>query len=260
MRVPTPDVMRERLGSWLSTFGISAPSGRVPGLRKLADVRAANTTTVDHLSRAAAPLVFAWCRIHDTEAPSWASGGPRALSLELQHNGVLDFRKLDLAAVLDWLPKVAGTWPASMPLTRDPDRLGLTRNQVSAAAAELANQGEPSKAKVRRSVPLDGHEVSLADDGAADLLARVDGSLGSLLEVPPEIAQTGPLPEGRGDGGGRGGRGGAASETSLSDAQREIIGFIGELVAYRWLCRHLGDGRVTWCSGLALSLRRDAPR
>ena len=147
-----------------------------------------------------------------------------------------------------------------MPVSLDLDKLGLTPNQVSLAAAELADQGEPSRTKARRTVPLDGHDVSLADGGAADLLARVDSSLGSILDVPPEIATTGPLPEVRGGGGGRGGRGGAASESSLSDAQLEAIGFIGELVAYRWLCHHLGEGRVTWCSGLALHYDRHAPR
>jgi hypothetical protein len=33
--------------------------------------------------------------------------------------------------------------------------------------------------------------------------------------------------------------------------KRDAIGFNGELVAYRWLCRHLGDARISWLSGMA---------
>lgn len=252
MHTPTPDVMQPRVGTWLGTFGATAASGRVPGLAKLADVRRSNGATVDLFARRAAPVVAAWSRVNDMKEPQWVSAGPRALSLEFQGAGLLDFRRLSAAAVLEWLPRLAEAWPLGMPLSVTPDNLGLTAEQVTSVAVDLAAQGEPARARARRTMPLDGHDVSLVDGGVADVLALVDASLAGLLEGSPGLAQAGPLPEARSGGGGRGGRGGAASDSGLSDAQLDVMGFIGELIAYRWLCHHLGAGRVTWCSGLAL--------
>ena len=62
--------------------------------------RASNATAVDLLRAIAAPVVVAWCRMHDTLVPQWVLAGPRALSLALQSAGVLDFRKLDSGAVI----------------------------------------------------------------------------------------------------------------------------------------------------------------
>jgi hypothetical protein len=244
--------MQPRVAAWLGTFGATAGPGRVPGLAKLADARRSNGATVDLFARGATPVVAAWCRANGMTGPRWVSGGSRALSLEFQGAGLLDFRRLSATVVLEWLPRLAEVWPAQMPLSVEPHNLGLTPDQVTAATADLAAQAEPTRAKARRTMPLDGHDVSLVDGGVADLLARVDASLGGLLEGSPGLAQVGALPEARAGGGGRGKRGGAASETALSDAQLEVMGFIGELVAYRWLCHHLSEGRVTWCSGLAL--------
>lgn len=259
MPAPTTAAMKMRLGAWLAALGIEAAPGRVPALRKLAETRTANATAAEQLSRRAAAVVAAWCEATGVAAPAWVTGGSRALGLVLQRAGALDFRRLSQADVLAWATSIPGCWPARMRQSVDPDELGLSRDAVLKAALQLAGT-ESARGKPRRTVRLDTQDVSLDPDAVRDLISRVDtGLAGGRLDAPLEVSELGPMPPQRDRNRGSGKGGGRAADSGLSQAEQEIIGFIGELVAYRWLCHHLGDARVSWLSGMAAHFDSSLP-
>jgi hypothetical protein len=135
----------------------------------------------------------------------------------------------------------------SMPLTTDLTELGLTDDDLQArkTAVELERW---QRELIRKSVELDGKRFSLEPDVAGELIQAVEAGMSTtLLDTTPHLARLATLQAKRKRKSPPGGGSGGVTER-LSDPQRNIIGFVGELVAFRWLQKHYGATPEAWRS------------
>jgi len=145
-------------------------------------------------------------------------------------------------ADLPRLFSVSGLWPASMPETLEPERLGLSSKDVdptTRAARRAARQRE------RNTITFGDRQYDVGGDELDDLLDAVNAAVTpaflatpariSRLEVSPRQTTMGEPPTG---GGGGGGSGPGAGRTHLTQLVTEAIGLVGERLAYKWLVAH----------------------
>lgn len=154
--------------------------------------------------------------------------------------GVLDFRPLnasDLPAAL----RRAGLWPAEMEPTLDLERLGLTKADLT-ARAEAEERTRQERLRERRTITFGATEV---DGGAPGSFQSVSEALEAGLSSKAFQKRSGeahllPLPA-TGGGGGKGSKrkGSSREPEYASEEQRTLLGFAGELAAYRYLQRNV---------------------
>jgi len=148
----------------------------------------------------------------------------------------------------------ATLWPASMPLTENVDALGLTPDDL--ASEELEERRRKERALLeRRSVTfgdtnVDGGGETCLDDVARamqDALASKDFSRRSGQAKLAAFSGADNPRRRRGGGG----RGGGDDPVYLSEEQRVLLGFAGELAAYRYLQKNVrGFSDEHWVSSL----------
>jgi hypothetical protein len=181
-------------------------------------------------------LVRAWCRKNNVAIPPVWDEGLESLGRAAVTSGVFDFERLaedDLAYALGR----ASLWPTGMPTIRDPAKLNLSTDDLDFEAREERRR-QDRLLKERRSLAFGETEI---EGGVEGWLEAVANAMQTTLDDRGFKQRSGPvtlLAFGAAGPTRRGGRGGGARSEDpqyLSQEQRDLIGFAGELAAYRYL-------------------------
>jgi hypothetical protein len=153
-------------------------------------------------------------------------------------SGCLDFRPLDLQS----LPKalaLGGLWPTGAAASLDLEPLGLSPDDLEAERKQEEAALERAQ-RAKRSITFGEVDV---DGGAETPLQAVAQAFGNAFDAPSFRARSGPAtlerfgPDTRTPRDRKGAPGGRRGDdpTYLSEEQRTLLGFAGELAAYRYL-------------------------
>lgn len=247
-RVPSEEMMRACVSEWLSAHG-GASGGEIT-LAPVEEVRAQVRELVRRLGGDFEELLPAWCHARGRPIPTpWMSeDAGNALATLAFDQGWTDFEPLAVEAVVERL-RAAGAWPGEMLPTADASVLGLSAEDLRWRQEEAARERE-RREEARYTVTLNGQLVSSAPHRQRDFVQSVLASVTEAdLETRPDIAKLQPVADGGpgGDGGGGGQRRGV--QRRPTEAQRDAIGYAGELIAMRWIERHFGvDAASCWKS------------
>jgi hypothetical protein len=181
-------------------------------------------------------LVRAWCRKNKMPIPAAWEGGIEILGRAAVTSGAFDFEKLDEDGLIGALAR-ASLWPTGMPTTRDTTVLALSNEDLAFEEAEERAR-QQRHLKERRSLRFGDAEIEGGVDGwlesVADVIKTTLDSKGFKNRSGPATLQAfGPAepPRKRGPGG----KLKNEDPQYLSQEQRDLIGFAGELAAYRYL-------------------------
>jgi hypothetical protein len=239
---PPDDLITERVDAWLDH--VKGPGG-ASVLDDVASVRDENQRIVATLQERAIPLMRAWASKFAATLPVWAED--HNLVSELQAAGVLDFRRLNEAPALEWVRHL-GLWPQTMALSLNAEELGLSMDEVDLYAQEASRQ-KLLRERRRKTVELDGHQISLDESERDQLVKLIDESTTEGLLAAPATFESLSILEKRITRGPRDPRGPTKTKQErLSDEQRELYGLIGERMAYRWLEARFGATPECWRS------------
>jgi hypothetical protein len=252
-RVPTPDLMRARVGQWLRGHGASDDLDAPPVLPPVADLRTRNADRLDAVVARAVPVVLAWCRSRGSAPPLGWVGTPRVeAQFALDASGLADHIQLADNALLRAAADGVG-WPEGMDLTVDATALGLREADL----ALLPGNGAPGRrGAAARTIRVGTLDLPVGNDN----LARI--SEAALQTVDPGfLNQTGKasLSElssapGNARGGGPGGTV-VVRNAGMTEDQRAAVGLVGEIAARAWLSQRYRD--VRWRSGYAAIVSGD---
>jgi hypothetical protein len=214
-----------------------------------AEVREANQVLLRNIVERAAPMVRAWCHKQSQSLPEIWSGSDvtRSLIEFVRDKGWLSF---SLLAEYDFLARLqaSGTWPESMPLSMSMKELLLSDEDLRTDETRARRQRD-REARARRSVTVNGHEIvedETPGHKVADLIAGHFAQNEKLRVSKFRNAQLKHASSGQGGGGfGKAGAGSDGRRRRLPEAKRQLIGFIGELIAFEWLKLHFGNDVVT---------------
>ena len=181
-------------------------------------------------------LVRAWCRKNKMTIPPAWEGGIEILGRAAVTSGAFDFEKLDEEGLLAALAR-ASLWPAGMPTTRDTTVLVLSDEDLAFEEAEERAR-QQRHLKDRRSLRFSDEEIEGGVDG---WLESVAGVMKTTLDSkgfkdrsgPATLQAFGPAESPRKHG--SSGKPKNEDPQYLSQEQRDLIGFAGELAAYRYL-------------------------
>lgn len=238
-----PDVrIAERVDAWLATYPRSAKGPDAASLPALTVVRPSNAQAMLHFVDHAATRLPVWTKKRGgVIPPAWLSDGDN-LVREFTAHGLLDFRFLDETAIVTWLRRL-DRWAPELPDSLSLEALGLTTEDLK-AQREAADRSRWELAQARRSVPLDGRPVSLEADRVTELIAAIRDGLREELLLSSDKPLSLQVIEQR--------RRKAPKEppkdrkpkervpNRMTSDQTELIGFMGELVAYELLRKRYG--------------------
>ena len=247
------EVVATHVMAWLIEVG-APPLGENPsGLASLQAVRKSNLATVAKFAVVAAPLVRTWCGLHSRMVPEvWTDRDePDAkLRVTLEAAGVMDFRKVDEAGLLDWCAAL-GLWPQGMKATLDRAALEIETTDIEDADAKAREEAEKREAR-ERSVEFDGHDV---DPKTADWtrISNVVGEKlsrrikGMALDTEADLASVTKRTGGKGR---RPSRPVNNQTRRILQVKKDMIGRLGELVVYHWLKERLPNQDIdaAWVS------------
>ena len=235
-------LMLHRVNEWLESRS-AAPIGVLStktGL-SVSECCSANRDALWKLVSEAWAVVRVWCREHDIQASEpWRvrQDAPQALVTQIQGSGWLDFEVLDGAGLLKCL-KASGNWPEGMPITLDPVILGIDPQSLDDAAEE-AHQERAERARLESIVRVGNLELSAEHEDLPETLSSLMveyTSNGSGLQTPAKIVTLEPLEQSTRDLGGphhkKSSKG--APPRELPDAQKKLIGLLGERYAFEWI-------------------------
>ncbi|MCW5253447.1 sacsin N-terminal ATP-binding-like domain-containing protein [Streptomyces sp. SHP 1-2] len=217
-------------------------------------VRGANLRTITGLAAELAVLV----RAAGHPLPAALAGGEPAgeVTTRLEAAGALDFRPLSPADVVGWLATL-GQWPDGMAVATDPERHGLSEADLD-RVRNAAEHERRERERKRRSISVGGRDFDVHSGDFTALTRELDrvlqsGSAPGITAAGP-LRFTDPRPQaGRTQATGRtrGWRYGGGTDSGLTTAQREAIGYVGEWYAYQWLCVRYPDSmdETCWVSG-----------
>ncbi|WP_413100288.1 sacsin N-terminal ATP-binding-like domain-containing protein [Streptomyces sp. Inha503] len=207
-------------------------------------VRGANLRTITGLAVDLAVLVRA--AGHPLPAALTAAEPAEEVTARLEAVGALDFRPLAPADVVGWLAAL-GQWPNGMVVATEPERHGLSEADLG-RVRNAAEHERRERERKQRSISVGGRDFDVHSGDFTALTRELDRVLQS--GSAPGITATGPLrftdprPQtGRTQATGRtrGRRYGGGTDSKLTTAQREAIGYVGEWYAYQWLCARYPD-------------------
>ncbi|CAM5580811.1 hypothetical protein STENM36S_08554 [Streptomyces tendae] len=190
--------------------------------------------------------------------PAALAGGEPAgeVTTRLEAAGALDFRPLSPADVVGWLATL-GQWPDGMAVATDPERHGLSEADLD-RVRNAAEHERRERERKRRSISVGGRDFDVHSGDFTALTRELDrvlqsGSAPGITAAGP-LRFTDPRPQaGRTQATGRtrGWRYGGGTDSGLTTAQREAIGYVGEWYAYQWLCVRYPDSmdETCWVSG-----------
>lgn len=214
-------------------FGTVATSGD----GEVEDVRQANRNALSAKVEPLRAIVRAWlAKVPGRSAPDWSLPADQLLR-KVVGSGVLDFR----AVVTDALPGIlrqAGVWPQGMDATTDLTALGMTQDDLQTEKRKQEKREQRTLVE-RRSITFGTVEV---DGGAPRPFHDVAAALAAAFEGGGFKARSGRANLEAFTGGPgkkptrRGGRGESESDpTYMSEEQRALLGFAGELAAFHYL-------------------------
>ncbi|WP_051797309.1 protein NO VEIN domain-containing protein [Streptomyces sp. NRRL S-337] len=217
-------------------------------------VRGANLRTITGLAAELAVLVRA--AGHPLPAALTAAEPAEEVTTRLEAAGALDFRHLSPTDVVGWLAAL-GQWPDGMAVATDPERHGLSGADLD-RVRNAAEHERRERERKRRSISVGGRDFDVHSGDFTALTRELDrvlqsGSAPGITAAGP-LRFTDPRPQtGRTQATGRtrGWRYGGGTESGLTTAQREAIGYVGEWYAYQWLCARYPDhmDETCWVSG-----------
>ena len=181
-------------------------------------------------------LVRSWCRKNDVSVPAAWVGGLEILGRAAVTSGAFDFEKLDEDGLVDAL-SCAALWPVGMPASRAPSMLSLSDEDLAFEEQEERAR-QQRQLKERRCLKFGDAEIEGGVDGWLESVANaMDSTLSSSgfkgrsgVATLHTFGPTEP-PRQRGSGG----KAKNEDPQYLSQEQRDLIGFAGELAAYRYL-------------------------
>lgn len=239
-----PDsVCTERFAAWFQAHGID--DAMPLDLAPLPEVIEGNRRVVAGVMSGAPAIVDAWTLKSGEVAPILPDVG--TVQRALQESGRLDFVRIASDVVIEYLA-TSGAWPASMPRTLNLGDLGLNRAEVDRAR----DRNRLERAEVNRkldAISYNGRSFVGDDLDRDELAAWV------LSQLPAQLLATSTneallpvfeksLSSTREKGSGR-----WMSDHRTSERKRNSVGYIGELVAARWIEEQYGvPPTVSWCS------------
>ena len=142
-RTPDDERLAQAGRAWLAGHGAGTDLAAPPVLPPVEPMRSRAAQRLYALVGCAAPLLRAWCRKHGaTVPPAWATPHLEA-QFALEQSGVADLIDPPDQWLLETAAEGAG-WPDGMPLAADAEPLGLTAQELAAAAAGQGG-GKPAK-------------------------------------------------------------------------------------------------------------------
>jgi len=142
-RTPDDERLAQAGRAWLAGHGAGTDLAAPPVLPPVEPMRSRAAQRLYALVDRAAPLLRAWCRKHGaTVPPAWATPHLEA-QFALEQSGVADLIDPPDQWLLETAAEGAG-WPDGMPLAADAEPLGLTAQELAAAAAGQGG-GKPAK-------------------------------------------------------------------------------------------------------------------
>ncbi|SED84144.1 hypothetical protein SAMN04490357_6025 [Streptomyces misionensis] len=237
-RVPPPEVMRGHVGAWLRAQGAEEDGWDGPpdpALTPVAELRAANAAGLDALVPRLVPLVRAWCRVHGAPVPAaWQQAPLMRAKDGLDRSGLADLSLLTDEQLLRAVFRELGR-PPGMPLAADAAKLGLSPADLAAGASRRPG----GSAAPTPTITIGGTELPVGREQLARIAEVAHRSVDEALLAQPGTARLTPMapaPPARGARPAGSGTGGAGVPRP-TDAQREAIGLVGEVVAGAWLRR-----------------------
>ncbi len=240
------EVMAQRIETWLLSQDMltASISDELPAL---SECREKNGRALMEFSKRYAPVVSAWVRlspdgITDALRELWLDPEVSKLAIiqNAQADGWIDFRLLDDVRISKWLEH-CGLWPPGKPASVALTDWGLLEDAFTRGQKD-AERDREARRKERREIVFAGQKVSaLKNDYQALLdavkvraseavgLLDIDASFRSLVDVQE------PTDGGSRTGGASGSRGWKSVDSSMSDEQKEAVGFIGERWAFEWI-------------------------
>ena len=237
-------MLQEWLARWLADLGVSAIT-EMPSPREAIDtVREANfrllrsmvpTARVAVLTRGNATLKSRWASEAEAE---------RALVETAGSSGWADFGLLDGGAAFSWMT-ASGFWDPVLGMNFTLDALGLNQEDIERVQASDRRAREEASIK-RQQIDHSGGTFTVGRDSYAslvdDILARA-GQNADLLDTSTRPLRGTHKIVLRTPGSGGGGTS-TRQPQRKSNEERELIGFFGEIIAFKWLKQKYGERRV----------------
>ncbi|WP_340523886.1 hypothetical protein [Cupriavidus necator] len=206
-------------------------------------------------------LIRAWCRKKGSTIPEAWTGTAEALGRAAVISGTLDFDRLDADSLVQSLRR-ANLWPIGMAASRHALDHGL-----SAIDLQIEEQEERERQrrlqKARRSVRIGNADIDGGEEGWFEAVAS---AMGEALDSDAFHKRSGPanLQAFEGESRGKFARSGGGARGDdpqyLSQEQRDLIGFAGELAAYHYLRRKHRNLRPDhWVSSMGRRYQGLAP-
>ena len=232
------------LDGWMAIHGIEAVTS-LPAQRNTVEaVREANLRQLRAWIPTARAAILARRPVDDPLRQKWASVSEAEAMLVTAavSGGWADFDRLDEETAFAWMQR-ASLWPADWATNlralalREDEREGVRKRDEDARIAATT---------IRQQIPYSGGTFTVGVDSMgslADHIASLVAGNSSLLATSSRTMRgTAPVIT-TGSGGGGGGRGGGGP-SRLSEAERNLIGFFGEAIAFDWLKRRFGAKRI----------------
>jgi len=235
------EVIHEHFARWIAANAI-APEARAI-LEPLRQVQDRNRNVVQGTMSQLPPTVLAWARRNEVQPPNLPDLGTVLNQIEVA--GRLDFDVFDASEIVNTIVDL-GQWPGGMPLTLTLEQLGLTPADIE-AERNYKRVAEEAARRRRDSVRYGTTEYSGEETDRAALIAAVLSNLPPLVMATTTESQViTMIPQGRRPtrmtGGGNSGR--------PSQVKTGQIGFIGELIASKWIELQYGvHPKDSWKSG-----------
>lgn len=242
-------VIEGHVNRWLAEVDGPPVAAADSSWPRVDDLRRDNRSALHQLVETATVAVAAWEDAHGVPR-SHAPGQADAVTDSASSAGWLDFEPLATEAAITWLA-ATGRWPAGMPLSLDPDDLGLSCDEIESAARGKA-EVERRRQDQSRQITLDGSVLDASQENYGSIVASVAASVDpALLAVPARVANMAAVTAGPFRRGGVTRKGvTAARRPRLSEVQAAAVGLAGEVVAFAWLRVQYEDATdASWRSG-----------
>ena len=240
---PPEDLIAARVAAWLQADGLIQHGDAAP-LPSIHEVQPVNATAVREFAHRASTLLPIWSRKRGgVQLPGWLTASSDEVVHQFATRGLLDFRPLDDPSIVAWLGRL-GLWPDQLPATLAVESLGLSEADIAAQRDE-SERIRWERLQARRSIDLDGDPVTLDPDHLANVIEQIRAGLTlELLRTSDRPVALQELTERR-----RRKRKDTHQEQKpksrvpirMTSDQTELVGFMGELVAYEWLRTRYGE-------------------
>ncbi len=234
--LPPEDALGARVAEWMTGHGAPSATHNIPTVEA---AREQNSTLIADVSGVALTLVPAWARKNSAPLHEiWTrDGAVAAIGVLAASLGILDFVVFEKQQVLAWF-RTVGLWPAAMPLSLSPADVGLSEADM-VSQENVAQKEKLERRRRQRIVVLDNTEMSADRDNYAAIVKHVNDTLRDETLSPHRATQLAEVPDRGTRSGTDTSRGGGSRHSldQLSQAQKSVVGLVGEVVAYAWLCK-----------------------